>query len=245
VANRLLDRQVSLLDYLTSSATIFGAGDNAVDTSLHGMNREMLRLEALFSHQKRMEKIRGAFPKTFELLGSNEDKVVRDFVAICPPMDISRVVNARQFHDFLSARWRRGRPEPPHLPDVAACELACLEVFAKVEERESEATIGEKNVRGGRIRRRPGVVLLRCSFDVRPIFEEDERDFVPPQRNTPIAVARGFGISQHRIFELPLFIFDLLGALDNWTDPAEFGAVSELQELIRELAEQGLLEMRE
>jgi hypothetical protein len=38
-------------------------------------------------------------------------------------------------------------------------------------------------------------------------------------------------------------IFDLLAALDDWTDPAELGATAELKEVIHELAEHGLLEV--
>src|SRR5712692_10534110 len=107
MANRLLDLQVSLLEYLTSGTAIFGDnGDTSLDQSLRGMDREMLRLEALFSYRKRMEKIVAIFPKTFELLGSDQAPLVREFVETRPPVDISRLVNARQFHDFLSAHWR-------------------------------------------------------------------------------------------------------------------------------------------
>jgi hypothetical protein len=207
VAGRLLDWQIALLDYLTSGATIFGVGDKTADGTPCGANREMLRLEALFSHQKRMEKIREALPKTFELLGTDQDRVVRKFAARCPPVDISGVVNARRSPDFLSSRRRYRGFEPPYLLD-----------------------------------RRPEVVLLRCAFDVRSIFEDDEQDIVPLQCDTPIAVTRELGIRQHRIFELPLFIFDFPGALDDWTNPAEFNAISQLQDLIRELSEQGLRE---
>src|SRR5882757_1182895 len=77
MARRLFDRQVSLLDYLTSGTAIFGdKGDTSLDRSLEGFDREMLRLEACFSYRKRMEKILAAFPKTFELLGSRQDSIV-------------------------------------------------------------------------------------------------------------------------------------------------------------------------
>src|SRR5882724_9124668 len=136
MARRLFDRQVSLLDYLTSGTAIFGdKSDTSLDRFLEGFDRDMLRLEACFSYRKRMEKILAAFPKTFELLGSRQDSIVREFVETCPPVDISRLVNARQFHDFLFAGWQRERPQPPYLRDVAACELACAEVRVDVGER--------------------------------------------------------------------------------------------------------------
>jgi hypothetical protein len=244
MANRLLDRQVSLLAYLTSGGAIFGdGGDPSLDRSLHGMDRAMLRLEARFSYRKRMEKIVAAFPKTFELLGSDQDRIVREFVETCPPVDISRLVNARQFHEFLSARWQRERPKPPYLRDVAACELACAAVRIDVEERGPAAASSKDSARRHRIRRCPGVVLLRCGYDIRPIFEEDTKECTPDERDTPIVVAMPPGAKQPRVFELLPVIFDLLGALDDWTDPAKLGATAELKEVIDELVEHGLLEV--
>ena len=244
MANRLLDRQVSLLQYLTSSAAIFGdERDAPLDPSLHGIDHNMLRLEARFSYEKRMEKIVAAFPKTFGLLGSEQVQIVRDFVETCPPEDITRLVNARQFHEFLSARWQRERPAPPYLRDVAACELACAEV--RIEESGSEETNGQKkSVRRNRMRRRPGVVLLRCAYDIRPIFEGSAGKSVPTKRDTPIVVAMPPGADQPRVFELLPVVFDLLAVLDDWTDPAELSAAPELKEIIDELVENRLIEVR-
>jgi hypothetical protein len=244
MTNRLLDRQVSLLEYLTSAGAIFGdPGATSLDRSLRGIDREMLRLEACFSYRKRMEKVLAAFPKTFELLGSDQDPIVREFVETCPPVDISRLVNARQFHDFLSARWHRARPQPPYLRDVAACELACAEVRVDIGERGSAAASGMSNARRRRIRRSPGVVLLRCGYDIRPIFEEGTEDCTPDERDTPIVIAMPPGAQQPQVSELPPAIFDLLAALDDWTDPAELGATPELNEVIQELVDHGLLEV--
>jgi hypothetical protein len=178
MAPRLLDRQVRLLDYLTSSGAIFGEGGDApLDQALHGMAPRLLRLEACFSHEKRMEKIITVFPKTFLLLGSDRaaifrESIVREFVAACPPTDITRIENARQFHDFLCARWRHQPPEPPYLRDVAACEFAIakVRVGAKVQELEPR---GEQAPRD-RIRRqprcRPSSLRLRHPADFRSRF---------------------------------------------------------------------------
>jgi hypothetical protein len=242
MAKRLLDRQVSLLAYLTSRTAIFGEdGDASLDRSLRGMDRDMLRLEARFSYRKRMEKIAAAFPRTFELLGSDQDAIEREFVESCPPVDISRLVNARQFHEFLCARWQREPPDPPFLRDVAACELACAQVRVEGEGREMGS--GRSNARRRRIRRCPGVVLLRCGYDVRPIFEAGVDDGTPIERDTPIVIAMPPGAEQPLVSELPPAIFDLLAALDDWTDPAELGATSELNEVIRELSEHRLIEV--
>ena len=113
MAKRLLDRQISLLDYLTSGAAIFGDKRRApLDPALQGLDVGLLRLEARFSYEKRMEKIVAVFRHTFELLASEQSAIVREFVRTCPPADIGHLTNAREFHDFLSARWRRRRPKP-------------------------------------------------------------------------------------------------------------------------------------
>jgi hypothetical protein len=242
MANRLLDRQISLLEHLTSGNAIFGDnGDTLLDRSLRGMDPAMLRLEARFSYRKRMEKILAVFPKTFELLGSNQDPIVREFVETCPPNDISRLVNGRQFHGLLSAHWRREWPDPPYLPDVAACELACAEVRVDVEERKPAAA-SKSSAGRRRIRRCSGVALLRCSYDVRSIFEEGTEE-CPAERDTPIVIAMPPGAKQPQVSELLPVIFDLLAALDDWTDPADFGDTRELKQIIHELAEHGLLEV--
>ena len=242
MAGQLFDRQVSLLDYLTSATAIFGdKDDSSPDRSLQGFDRDMLRLEAWFSYRKRMEKILAAFPKTFQLLGSEQDRIVHDFIAACPPVDISRLVNARQFHDFLSARWQRTPPAPPYLRDVVACELACATVRVDVDER--TPTPDKSKPRRHHIRRGRGVVLLRCSFDVRPIFETGAADCDPAERDTPIVVAMPPRAQQPQVSELPPVIFDLLAALDDWTDPAELGGAAQLKQIIRELSEHGLIEV--
>src|SRR5882757_7621840 len=122
---RLLQRQISLLEYLTSAGAIFGDGIDAPPVpDLHGFDLAPLRLEACFSHEKRMEKIIAAFPRTFELLGDHQAAVVRDFVAAYPSVDIRRIENARQFYDFVCARRETTPPQPPYLRDVASCEFA-------------------------------------------------------------------------------------------------------------------------
>ena len=60
---RLLDRQVSLLHYLTSGDAIFRErAEVPLDEALVGVYRGLLRIEARFSHEKRMEKILGRTP---------------------------------------------------------------------------------------------------------------------------------------------------------------------------------------
>ena len=162
MTKRLLDRQVSLLKYLTSGAAILGDADAARDHSLRGLDSRLLHLEARFSHSKRMDKIIAVLPRTSEILGDGRVVAMQEFAKTCPPTDISRLVNASQFCDFLSARRRAGL-EPPYLADVAACELVFARVRAHHELRAENVAIRRS---GNLIRRDPAIVLLRCEYDV-------------------------------------------------------------------------------
>jgi len=163
-----LDRQTSLLEYLTSGAAIFGGvAGAALDREHLGIDAGLLRLEARFSHEKRMEKIEWVLPRTLELLGTAKVAIVRDFAEACPPASIGWLANARQFHDFLFQRWLVQAPAPAHLPDVAACELA----YASLYGRDERAFTATEHATPGGIRRHPGILLVRCRYDVRSILE--------------------------------------------------------------------------
>jgi len=242
---RLLDRQVSLLEYLTSSGAIFGDGrDASLNQALQGIDRGFLRLEACFSHEKRMEKINAVFPRTFQMLGADQAAIVRDFVEACPPIDISRLENARQFYDFLCARWRRAPPQPPYLPDVATCEFAFAKVRVGAKARELEPARSEHAPRDD-IRRHPGAILLRCAYDIRPIFEAGSGETAQVRRDTLLAIAIPPDAEHPRVFELLPPIFDVLAALDDWTARSALGSTPELDGLICHLAQHGLVEVRQ
>jgi len=236
VGTRLLQHQIELVEYLTSGAAILGE-DGAEVSAPAGFDPGLLRLEAWFSHEKRLEKIRAVFARTFEILGPAADPIVREFVEACPPTSIGRLDNARQFHGFLTGRWQ-GEPEPRYLLDIAAVELARAQVGIGGVDARPEAALGSG------VRRAPGIALLRCTYDVRPIFETDGGNTVSAARDTPLAVVVPPGASQPLIFELPPVVFELLTALDDFTEPAVFGAPSLMRPLICELAELGLLEER-
>ena len=236
MARRLLDRQAELIEYLTSGAAIFG-DDSRLAHGPAGFDPRLLRLEAWFSHQKRLDKVRAVFAKTFELLGPASGRLVREFTEGCPPTSISRLENARQFHGFLAARWRRELPDPPYLPDVAACELARAEATAS-----GGVEAGRKRSGGGGVRRAPGVILLRCAHDVRPIFEAGPGRAIPVARDTPLAIVVPPGAERPQVFELLPVVFELLSELDDVTDPAVFSATAVVRSLICELVEFGLVE---
>ncbi len=163
----LLERQLSLVEHLTSGAAIFGGGGGSA-AKLEGVDLAMLRVEARFAYAKRMEKIAAVLPRTFELLGSSAGALVRAFVESCPPSTLSRLENAREFHRFLLSWW--GAPDPPYIGDVAAFEIACAKVDAEPEQRSCDGATKPDRALRGSFRRCPNVILLRCSYDIRPIF---------------------------------------------------------------------------
>jgi hypothetical protein len=239
MSNRLLDRQVRLLEFLTSGAAIFDDLDGAcLDRALGGIDCGLLRLEARFSFQKRMVKIAGVFPRTFEMLGGHSDAMMRGFVVSYPPRDIARLENARQFYDFLCGDGQRVAVLPPHLRDVAACELA----LAQVRSHDLTQGIKRENALQNAIRRAPGAVLLRCGYDVRPIFE-GESGANPDRRETLLGVTMPVGADEPRIFELAPPVFDLLSVMNEWTGPAALVATPKLNELIQDLSACGLIEV--
>lgn len=240
MAKPLLERQVSLIEHMTSAAAIFGrGGDGAAD--LEGIDHALLRVEARFSYAKRMEKIIAVLPRTFELLGSTEAPVVRAFVEGCPQTTISRLENARQFYRFLSLRWMREAPDPAYICDVATCEMACAELDA--EDQEPDRAKDEIcTIRSG-IRRCRSVILRRCAYDVRPIFEPQLKA-APVKRETPLVIALPPGSNRPQIFEVIPAVFDLLAALDDWTDPPALFMGQDFARLLVDLRGHGLIEVR-
>lgn len=245
MAIRLLERQVRLLEYLTSSAAIFG--DERVasfDQALQGIDRGLLRLEASFSHEKRMEKIIAVFPKTFAIAGDTQSAIVRLFIETCPPIGSTRLENASQFYDFLRTRWQREAREPPHLPDVAACELAFAKVALHVQDR-GLVPGNREHAPSGSIRRHPGAFLLHCAYDIRPVFEAGSREAAPTKHDTLLAIALPPDAEHPRVFELFPPVFNVLAGIDGWTDRFLLGSAPELDELICDLVKRGLIEVRE
>lgn len=248
----LLDRQIRLLAYLSSAAAIFGGEGHAcidpalrgVDPALRGIDPLLLGLEARFSHAKRMRKIIGALPRTFQMLGDEQGIIVREFTAACPPAEIGRIENARQFYDFLVARWQRYPGNPAYLPDVAACEITCAELRARRDDPQALSEDNAGRAPPGAIRRPSWVTLRRCDFNIRSIFEPDTGVVVPPKRDTRLAISMPPDAEQPQIFEVNPAVFDLLSIINDWTEPPAFGETQEAEQLITDLASRRLLEVQ-
>jgi hypothetical protein len=245
MASRLLDRQVRLVEHLSSAAALFGdEADAPVDPALQGLDRRLLRLEARFACNRRLGKIAAAFPRTFEILGADQKLILREFVEVSRPTAASTLANARQFCEFLSAHWRREPPKPAYLPDVAACELAMAEVRDVVEDHEGPATKGSSDGPKRGIRHRRSVVPLRCAYDIRPIFDAAPRQAVPPKRDTSFVVTLAADFRDVRIVEVAPVLVDALALLNDWVDPSTLDTLGDRENLISHLAAHELIELR-
>jgi hypothetical protein len=239
----LLGRQVALLDYLTSGTAISETADSPVlPPPLRGMNPALLAVEARFSHEKRIEKIAGILPRTFDRLGDARVALVQRFAELCPPCTIGRMENARQFCDFLAAREQREDLPFAYLPDLAAVELALARLRAEQPGHEQLCGIDPLPPIAAdrkRIRRAQGVILLHCAHDIRAILEMDSRA-APERKDTQLVVAKPAGSAEPLIFDVPAPIFALLATLDQWTEPPASAGISAF---LAELAGCGVLEI--
>jgi hypothetical protein len=237
--NRLLDRQASLLEYLSSTTNMFGDhADTPVDPALHGIDPGVLRLQARFICNKRLEKIIAVFTRTFDILGADQRSILREFVEVSPPTNKSTLANAREFHEFLSARWRLKASNPAYLVDVAACELAMVEVLNAVEDHERPAGLK----RG--IRRHRTIVPLRCAYDIRSSFDSRSSEVPPPKRDTSLVVTLAAGFRDIRLVGVAPVVVDALMLLDDWTDPRMLDNLGDVENLVRHLAAHGFIEVQ-
>jgi hypothetical protein len=245
--DRLLDRQVKLLEHLTGAAAIFAADRGALlDGSLEGIDRGPLHLEARLSHEKRMVKIKSVLPRTLDLLGGKRAQIIREFVEACPPASINRLENARRFHGFLLARWEREAPEPAFLPDVASFELTYAAVRAG--DRAAAAateTSGVLHAPHGAIRRHRNVAVLRCAHDIRPILEGRTDEASPARDETCFAVMKQPGTDEPLVSELSCDLCGILEMLDDFVDLDALVGRPDVSELIASLGARGLLEVHQ
>lgn len=245
MASSLFDQQVRLLAHLTGGAAIFGAGSAPpLDPSLQGIAAGLLRLEARFSHDKRIAKIERILSRTFDLLANDRGRIIREFAETCPPVSINYLENARQFHGFLSTLWQSESPEPPFLLDVAAAEIAYAAV--RSGERFEPATVDlEIDALRAGIRRHPSTVLLRCAYDIRAILDGRIGEEIPARCDMRLVVAMPPGADQPLVSEVSSALFDVIEILDRWADPVVFYNLRDGARLVAELIERGLVEIRQ
>jgi hypothetical protein len=229
MADTLLQRQARLLEHLTSAGAIFGEGDLSSDA--FGFHRGLLHLEAKYSHWKRMEKIEAVLPRTLALLGAEREATVRAFAQNNAPNSISRIDNARQFHQFLRARQEEQAATPAWLADVAAFEIAWAEAQGR------NGAPRTKSGTPGSLRRHPTAVLLRSLYDIAPVLQERAGEAAPHE--SFLAIGLPDGKNAPELYVLSRELFELLELLDDFTDQ-----LAEIPDaVIARLTASGLIEL--
>lgn len=235
----LIERQRALLEFLTRHRAAADA------PALAGLDSSRLRLVRDLSIEKRLDKIRAAFPITLARLDQPPDTVFADFVAECPPRDIGRAENARQFATYLVGLWRHAPPRQACLPDVLKVELA----MTLARRAFNDAARAPPDDARPAVRRTPSMQLLQCDHDVRPLFDPSSGSDKPAPRRAWLAIlppASGDGASvTPRVIEISAELHAALMALTEWrpcdpTDPLGIGAPPEIGDRLIEL---GVLEV--
>ncbi|MDH3235572.1 MAG: hypothetical protein OEQ29_18785 [Alphaproteobacteria bacterium] len=241
---RLIDRQSSLIEYLLDPRA-FGAGviPGPVPPELAGLDPNGLKINGLFSLGKRKEKIAATIPRTWAELGGKPQYDFFSFASSFRQIDPTRLSNAAQFVRYLEQVWDRVPAEPPWLPDIARYELATVRALDGANK--TDATVPAEIPRPA-VRRRRGVELLVCDYDLRSLVDTSVDAAAPSHRTTRLAVVATDGGRDLHAFELALEPYDLLRRLDAWravegiADPAgDFAAMADA------LAKRGLLELAE
>ncbi len=250
---RLIDRQTKLLRHVTSPAFIFGTEElesEARDPDLEGMDIRRLRLEAEFSHNKRMKKLRQAFQRTAALLGHEFSAITRDYAAAHPPKTYQRYPDAKSFFDYFLENWAHKPSTPMWAADVAAIELALSRARTLRPTAMESKTMAEcpKEPCSSWHRTHPCAMLMRCGHDVRPLFEPARSGEAVTRRQAHVAVLASRGRRRPLVMEVAPEAFALMERAAEWTmlnpAPVSSDAATTDKALIEHLAGQGLMLVR-
>ena len=217
---RLIDVQTHLLRHLTSPALIFGTPDiqsAARDPEIQGMDLARLRLEAEFSYNKRMMRIRQTFERTATLLGHGFSALTRDYAAACPPLTYERYPDAERFFERFLAPGPHEPPQPPWAADVAAIELALARARTlRPASMEGEVLAARPPAPGFWYRTHPCAGLVKCRYDVRALFEPARSRAPVTERMVHMVVLATKGRRRPKVLELAPEAFALLEASREW-----------------------------
>ena len=241
---KLIDRQTNLLRHLTSQAFIFGTdqlGAAAGDPDLRGIDIRRLRLEAEFSYNKRIKRIRQTFERTAALLGHGFPTIAREFASSHPPETYERYPDARRFFDHFIEHWAGKPPVPAWAADTAAVELALSQARTLRPTAMETAAMAACPTQTSPpcYRTHPCAVLVRCEHDVRSLFEPARSGQPVTRRRVFLAVLASRGRRRPTIMELAAEAFALLELSTEWSQPGP-----EWNALVERLAAQGLVLVR-
>ncbi len=242
-----------LLRHMTSAAFIFGTEkleSAARDPYLDGMDIGRLRLEAEFSYNKRISKIRQTFERTAALLGHGFLAITRDYASTHPPETYQRYPDAKSFFDHFLQNWAHKPTTPAWAADVAAVELALSRArILRPTAMEGEALAGcPKQPGSSWYRAHPCALLVHCGHDVRPLFEPARSGEAVERRQVHVAVLATPGRRRPAIMELAPEAFELMEGSREWTmldpEPVSNGTAVADKALVDHLAGQSLVLVR-
>lgn len=247
---RLIDRQTRLLRHMTSPAFIFGTEELASavqDPDLEGMDIPRLRLEAEFSHSKRMKKLRQTFQRTAALWGHEFSAITRDYASAHPPRTYERYPDAKCFFDYFLENWAHKPSTPAWAVDMAAIELALSRARTLRPTAMENEAVAEcpKQPCSSWYRTHPCAMLMRCGYDVRPLFEPARAGEAVTQRQIHVAVLASRGRRRPLVMELAPDAFALMERSAVWTmldlEPVSNSPAAVDKALIEHLAGQSLV----
>jgi len=246
---RLIDRQTMLLRHMTSAAFIFGTGEleSAVrDPNLKGMDLGRLRLEAEFSYNKRVSKLRRTFERTAGLLGHEFSTITREYASAHRPETYQRYPDAKSFFEYFLRNWACRPTTPAWAADVAAVELALARARTlRPAAMEDEALAGCPEEPGSTwYRAHPCALLVSCAHDVRPLFEPTRSEAVE-WGGVHVAVLAARRRRRPLVMEVTPEAFTLMQRSAEWTEldprPVSDGPGAVHKALVDHLARQGLV----
>jgi hypothetical protein len=201
---------------------------------------ERLALVGRLAEAKRRAKIQASLPRTCAALGAEFPRLARDFAEGYPARSSRNRVNALAFYRFLRRRARTHAAPPPHLLDLARCELALIS-------RASPPGAARPDWRGSggaiAIRRAPGVRVHAYAWDIRPLLVGTPNAPVEP-RPIRVAILADPVRDEPRVLGVTDEAYELLRALRGWTR-LDAGEGASARPRLREMAALGLIEIAE
>jgi hypothetical protein len=240
---RLLARQVALLQYLASrAAPRTDAASQVTDGPLQGFDAVRLDLVARLAAEKRIGKVQMLLPGTVHCLSHHAPSIIADFLTAVLPTRADRYSNAREFQSYVIARSIDLATMPKYVPDLCNCEFliaSCQHVSRHVSAAAGApaSVIGDECVE---VRRRAEVRVYACTYDIRSLLSPSSScpPVELPRRRAIVAVA--YDGTVVRMFEIEPEVHRLLAEFDDWT-PLEVPGAGDW---LYSLCGTGLIEMR-
>jgi hypothetical protein len=247
----LFDLQSSLVACLTSpNAVRESQAGVAGARRLSFLGPDLVHLLSSLYRGKRLDKLTKVFPQTLAYLAPEMPALSTEFLNRHPPLNADSYTAGCQFYGFLKRRWHVQPPSPPFLQDLAYCELARVGLERQVVPPPSAALADGSASEEPQvlIRRRRGVRMCACGYDIRPMFDPDEQGRPMVVRQAVwIVMSRPLAAASGRIYGVAEKLFELLGSWRRWTAVdlrSESSGAEQTLGMLRQLEQLGFIEVR-